>query len=271
MTLHLGAMTTVVISSDEVARAIFKHHNVVLAGRKIYESMKGDIGNEGSLITAQYGPHWRMLHRLCTGKFFAVGPVDAQRGVRAKCIEQLVQNIRDTAVKGGDIDISQFFFLMAFNLIGNLIFSKDLLDPNSERGAEFFYHARKATEFAGKPNVADFLPVVRWEDPQGIRKGTQMHVKLAFNIAGEFLRERMREKGDERGGRKITWMCFWSIWVMVWRNLLFSLLQSSTFAHFTQRYLEIKYTVQLVHTSVNLDNIIKLQILYFLGDVHGWV
>ncbi|KAL8474875.1 hypothetical protein ACS0TY_031334 [Phlomoides rotata] len=86
MTLHLGSMTTVVISSDEAARAMFKHHDVVLAGRKIYESMKGDIGNEGSLITAQYGPHWRTLRRLCTAKFFVAGPLDALRGVRAKCI-----------------------------------------------------------------------------------------------------------------------------------------------------------------------------------------
>ncbi|KAL8505005.1 hypothetical protein ACS0TY_016272 [Phlomoides rotata] len=167
MTLHLGSMTTVVISSDEAARAMFKHHDVVLAGRKIYESMKGDIGNEGSLITAQYGPHWRTLHHLCMAKFFAAGPLDALRGVRAKCIDQL-----------------------------------DLLDPNSERGAEFFYHAGKATEFTEKPNVVDFLPAVRWADPQGIRRGTQMHVKRAFDIAGEFLRERMREKGDEREGEK---------------------------------------------------------------------
>ncbi|KAL8509333.1 hypothetical protein ACS0TY_016511 [Phlomoides rotata] len=204
MTLHLGSMTTVVISSDEAARAMFKHHDVVLAGRKIYESMKGDIGNEGSLITAQYSPHWRTLRRLCMAKFFTAGPLDALRGVRAKCIDQLVQNIRDAAAAkgGGHIDISRFFFLMAFNLIGNLIFSKDLLDPNSERGAEFFYHAEKATEFAEKPNVVDFLPVVRWADPQGIRRGTQMHVKRAFDIAGEFLRERMREKGDEREGEK---------------------------------------------------------------------
>lgn len=197
MTLHLGSMTTVVISSEEAARGMFKNHDVVLAGRKIYESMKGDIGNEGSLITAQYGPHWRTLRRLCTAKFFAAGPLDSMRGVRAKCVDQMVQHVRDAAAEGGEVDIGRFFFLMAFNLIGNLIFSKDLLDPNSERGGKFFYHAGKVMEFAGKPNVADFLPALRWADPQGIRRGTQLHVKRAFDIAGEFLRERMREKGDD--------------------------------------------------------------------------
>lgn len=41
MTLWLGSMSTVVISSNNVAREMFKNHDVVLAGRKIYEAMKG--------------------------------------------------------------------------------------------------------------------------------------------------------------------------------------------------------------------------------------
>lgn len=198
MTLHLGSMTTVVVSSNEAARVMFKNHDTVLAGRKIYESMKGDIGNDGSLITAQYGPHWRMLRRLCTAEFFAMGPLDAMRGVRAKCVDQMVQNIRDAAAAPASkgIDVGRFFFLMAFNLIGNLMFSKDLLEPGSERGAKFFYHAGKTMEFAGRANVADYFPVVRWADPQRIRRRTQFHVKRAFDVAGEFLRERMREIKD---------------------------------------------------------------------------
>lgn len=41
MTLWLGSMSTVVISSSILAREMFKNHDVVLAGRKIYEAMKG--------------------------------------------------------------------------------------------------------------------------------------------------------------------------------------------------------------------------------------
>ncbi|XP_034226266.1 cytochrome P450 76A1 [Prunus dulcis] len=202
MTLWLGSMSTVVISSSQVAREMFKNHDVVLAGRKIYEAMKGDYGNEGSLITAQYGPHWRMLRRLCTTEFFVTSRIDAMCRVRAKCIDGMVQFIEDAAsemsTKTDGIDLGRFIFLMAFNLIGNLMFSKDLLDPKSERGAMFFYHAGKVMELAGKPNMADFFPILRWLDPQGIRRNTQFHVEKAFEIAGEFIRERMESM--ENGG-----------------------------------------------------------------------
>ncbi|KAI9086309.1 hypothetical protein K1719_031763 [Acacia pycnantha] len=198
MTLWLGSMCTVVISSSEVARDMFKNHDVVLAGRKIYEAMKDDHGHEGSLITSQYGPHWKMLRRLSTTEFFVTSRLDAMQGVRRKCIDRMVHFIEEAAGGGGgtSIDIGRFFFLMAFNLIGNLIFSKDLLDPDSERGQNFFYHAGKVMEWAGKPNAADFLPFLRWLDPQGIKRKSQSHIKRAFAIAGCFIKERMETCKD---------------------------------------------------------------------------
>ncbi|KAL2323822.1 hypothetical protein Fmac_022880 [Flemingia macrophylla] len=168
MTLWLGSMCTVVISSSHVARDMFKNHDVVLAGRKIYEAMKGDQGNEGSLVTSQYNSHWRMLKRLCTTEFFVATRLDAMRDVRARCIHRMMHLMEEAAHSGTTaVDVGRFFFFMAFNLIGNLIFSKDLLDSEMERGDRFYYHAVKVMEYAGKPNVADYLPILKWLDPQG--------------------------------------------------------------------------------------------------------
>ncbi|KAI4305127.1 hypothetical protein L6164_028513 [Bauhinia variegata] len=211
MTLWLGSMCTVVISSREMAREKFKNHDLVLAGRKIYEAMKGDFGNEGSLITSQYGPHWRMLRRQCTTEFFVTSRLDAMHRVRARCIDRMVHFVKEAAAtseSSNAIDVGRFFFLMAFNLIGNLVFSRDLLDPESKRGAMFFDHAQKVMELAGKPNVADFFPVFKWLDPQGLRKKTQFHVDRAFDIAGSFIKESMddmrnRKRLQRRQGERL--------------------------------------------------------------------
>lgn len=81
MTLWLGSMGTVLISSDKVARDMFKNHDVVLARRKTYEAIKGGFGTDGSIIMAQYGPEWRTLRRLCTTEFFVTSQLDATQGV----------------------------------------------------------------------------------------------------------------------------------------------------------------------------------------------
>ncbi|CAL1373085.1 unnamed protein product [Linum trigynum] len=199
MTLYLGSMCTVVISSKEAARTMFKSYDVVLAGRKIYESMKGPKSRDGSIITAQYGPHWRMLRRLCTVEFFVGHRLDATRAVRSRCVCRMVRFIDEARAHEPVVDLGRFIFLMAFNLIGNLMFSRDLLDPESERGARFFHHAGKVMEFAGKPNAADFFPVLSRFDPQRIRRNTQFHVERAFEIAGEFIEERLVEMERTRG------------------------------------------------------------------------
>ncbi|BAT93528.1 hypothetical protein LR48_Vigan02g274800 [Vigna angularis] len=202
MRLWLGSMCTVVISSSEVAGEMFKKHDAVLAGRKIYEAMRGEHGTEGSLVTSQYNSHWRMLRRLCTSEFFVTSRLDAMRGVREKCIHRMLRLIEEAGESGTRaVDVGRFFFLMDFNLIGNLVFSKDLLDSETERGDRFYYHALKVMEYAGKPNMADFLPFLKWFDPQGIRRKTQFHVNQAFDIAGSFIKERMEKS---HGGSKET-------------------------------------------------------------------
>jgi cytochrome P450 len=127
-----------------------------------------------------------------------------ETGVRGRCIDEMVQYIEDASASGTKgIDVGRFFFLMTFNLLGNLMFSKDLLDAKSERGAKFFYHAGKVMELAGKPNVADFLPILRWLDPQGIRRKTQFHGERAFEIAGGFIAERMESMENGHNGEEI--------------------------------------------------------------------
>ena len=120
-------------------------------------------------------------------KFFCLPTV-----VRGRCIDHMVLFMEEASASGTKaIDVGRFFFLMGFNLIGNLMFSKDLLDPKSERGAQFFYHADKVMEYTGKPNLADYFPILRWFDPQGLRRKTQFQVESAFEIAGVFVKERM--------------------------------------------------------------------------------
>ncbi|PIA25399.1 hypothetical protein AQUCO_11600004v1 [Aquilegia coerulea] len=205
MTVRLGTMRTIVISSSDVAREMFKNHDTVLAGRKIYEAMRGKEGaSEGSIILAQHGPRWRMLRRLCTSEFFVKSRLDTTLVLREKCVRGMVRYVQEASDGGTNnaIDIGRYIYLMSFNLIGNFMFSKDLLDPNSTTGADIFYHAGKIMDLAAKPNIADFLPMLRWLDPQGIKRKSQFHMEKAFNLVGGFIKERMEESKDDAGEKR---------------------------------------------------------------------
>nr|CAD1843754.1 unnamed protein product [Ananas comosus var. bracteatus] len=169
-------------------------------GRMVYESMRYERANEGSIITAQPGVEWRMLRRLCTTGFFAAARLDALQGVRSRCVAGLLRRADDAggSGRGGVVDLGRLLFLTAFNHTGNLVLSRDLLD--SKEGNEFFHHAGRIMEIVGRPNVADFVPALRRLDPQGIRRGMEGHIRRALEIVAGFLNERIQRRDKEGSG-----------------------------------------------------------------------
>ncbi|XP_057998325.1 iridoid oxidase-like [Hevea brasiliensis] len=93
---------------------------------------------------------------------------------------------------------------MAFNVIGNLMLSRDLLDSQCKEGYEFFQATGMAAMWAGTPNVADFLPFLKWFDPQGLRRNMSRDMARALKIVEGFVKERLEEYklGNEEKNNK---------------------------------------------------------------------
>lgn len=83
---------------------------------------------------------------------------------------------------------------MAFNLVGNLMLSRDLMDSKSMEGKEFFDCMNKILELAGTPNVADFLPFLKWMDPLKIKRTMVRDMTKTMRISSQFVKERIEEK-----------------------------------------------------------------------------
>lgn len=62
-----------------------------------------------------------------------------------------------------------FLFLALFNMLGNLIISKDLVDPESEEVSEFFNTMKGIMEWIGIPNISDIFPFPRKFNLQDLR------------------------------------------------------------------------------------------------------
>ncbi|KAH7845182.1 hypothetical protein Vadar_015508 [Vaccinium darrowii] len=53
---------------------------------------------------------------------------------------------------------------------------------------------KKITEWAAKPNIADFFPFLKCMDPMGINRNMDRDMGRAMKIAAEFVMERVRQK-----------------------------------------------------------------------------
>ncbi|PSS34908.1 Cytochrome P450 76A2 like [Actinidia chinensis var. chinensis] len=200
--LELGSVNTMVVQSAKAAEELFKNHDPTFCDRKCPDALTSWSYNQGSLAIGNYGQYWRILRRLCSAELLVSKRVNETVALRRKCIDNMTRWIEEDSMASracggsGEVEICRFLFLMAFNVVGNLMLSRDLLEPRSEEGREFYDAMNKIMEWAGKPNVADFLPFLKWLDPAGIKKNMDRDMGRAMKIASDFVKERIRQKGS---------------------------------------------------------------------------
>ncbi|XP_048136137.1 iridoid oxidase-like isoform X2 [Rhodamnia argentea] len=197
--LKLGSLNTMVIQSAQAAAEFFKGHDLVFADRKCPHALTAHGYDQGSLAVGRYGGYWRVLRRLCSAELLVNKRINETAHLRQKCVDSVIAFVEEEMVAKRatieqGIDLSHFLFLLAFNVMGNMVLSRDLLDPQSKDGPEFFDAMNRFMEWAGKPNVSDFAPWLRWWDPQGIKAGMAKDMGRAMKIAEGFVKERLEER-----------------------------------------------------------------------------
>ncbi|KAG6640492.1 cytochrome P450 76A2-like [Carya illinoinensis] len=203
--LRMGATKTMAILSAKAATEFFKHHDLSFAERTVTETMRAHDYNHGSLALAPYGPYWRVLRRLVTVDMVVNKRINETAPIRRKCVDDLLLWIEEEARKleaPRGLHVARFVFLMTFNLLGNLMLSRDLWDPQSKEGSEFFAAVMKLMEWSGHANMADYFPWLRRLDPQGLRRNMERDLGKAMEIASRFVKERVKDR-QVGGGEKI--------------------------------------------------------------------
>ncbi|KDP43102.1 hypothetical protein JCGZ_27051 [Jatropha curcas] len=198
--LSLGCSNTLVIQSAKAAEELFKNHDITFSDRKVPESWTAHNYYQGSLAFGRYGSYWQFLRRTVTVELMTSKKINDSALIRQKCIDKMIEYIEEDVAtanaKGdsGEVVVARYVFVMAFNLIGNLVLSKDLLNAQSKEGTEFFDAMDKVMEWGGKPNIADFFPFLKGLDPQRVKKNMKVALGRTINIVDKFVKERVEEK-----------------------------------------------------------------------------
>ncbi|KAK3406227.1 hypothetical protein EUGRSUZ_K02392 [Eucalyptus grandis] len=160
---------------------------------------------KGSIALAPYGAYWWGSRQLLMVDMLVARRLNETAPIRRKCVDDMLTWIGEAASTdkvrlGEGVHLARFVFLMTFNLLGNLMLSRDLLDPDSKVGSELFEAMSGLMEWSGHVTIADLFPWLRWLGPQGLRRKMDRDMGKAMRIASDFVRERIEEKkirGDD--------------------------------------------------------------------------
>jgi cytochrome P450 len=172
MSLRLGSVTTVVVSSPGAAREFLQKHDAVFANRSVPDAVGDHARN--SVPWLPHSPRWRALRKIMTTELFAPHRLDALHGLRREKVQDLVDHVRRQAAQEGGaaaVDVGRVAFTTALNLLSRTIFSRDLTSLDDHGGSKEFQEVvTEIMETAGSPNLSDFFPTLAPVDPQRLRR-----------------------------------------------------------------------------------------------------
>ncbi|XP_037487894.1 geraniol 8-hydroxylase-like [Triticum dicoccoides] len=168
MSIRLGAVTTVVVSSPAMAREFLQRHDSVLAIRSVPDATGKHAAGVAWLSP---GPRWRALRKIMATELFAPHRLDALHHLRSGKVRELTDHVARLAREGTAVNVGRVAFTTSLNLISRTIFSIDLTSLDDHGGSEDFQEVITAMmEGLGTPNVSDFFPVLAPADLQGMRR-----------------------------------------------------------------------------------------------------
>lgn len=161
MSMKLGNVTTIVVSSPEFAEKVLKTHDLVFASRPHTEASKYLSYEHKALAFGKYGPHWRNVRKLCTLELFSAKKIDSLSKMRREEVVVMVNTIKEAAMARQVVDISDLVGDVIGKMIYRMLFGRTDVDRFDLKGV-----THEIMDQAGAFNIADFVPVLRPFDIQ---------------------------------------------------------------------------------------------------------
>ncbi|KAF8686191.1 hypothetical protein HU200_043634 [Digitaria exilis] len=199
MSLRLGVVPAVVVSSATAAREILQRHNADLADRPLIDVWLANGHRADSIISLPPHAKWRAMRRLCATELFSTGRLDSLRPLRQQKVEEMLRHVASLGER--PVAVREPVFTAAMNILTRTMFSVDLDDPASSPagGGRGLHEAvKEATILAATPNVSDFFPAIAAADLQGLRRRMAPLVTDARRVLDELFARRVldREAGE---------------------------------------------------------------------------
>ncbi|CAK8542258.1 unnamed protein product [Lathyrus sativus] len=198
MTLKLGTITTIVISSPQVAKQVLQENSQIFSNRTIPHAGYALDHDKLSLAWLPTLDLWRKLRKICATKIFSTKMLDSTKLLRQQKLQELLNYVNEKSKKGEAFDIGEAVFTTVLNSISNTLFSMDLAHAiQGEESQGFKKIIWGIMEEVGKPNVSDFFPILRPLDLQGVYAKVTNYVKKLYTIFDEIIEERISSRSTK--------------------------------------------------------------------------
>lgn len=196
MTLEIGLVTTVVVSSRDAAREAFTRHDRRLAARTVPDTRRALAHADRSMVwLPSSDPLWKSLRGVAAAHVFSPRGLSGASVHRAR--ERMVRGVVDLFRRraGQEVEVGHVLQDGVFDLLTNVLFSVDAGDELRELMDEI-------VAVLAKPNLSDFFPLIRQLDVQGIRRWSATRMTGVLRILDDIIDSRLAATENAGGQQK---------------------------------------------------------------------
>ncbi|PKU62311.1 geraniol 8-hydroxylase-like [Dendrobium catenatum] len=195
MSLKIGSIHTIVISSPSSAKEVLKTKEHFISGRQVPDVIQSLRHHEFSMVWSSQNQSWRYLRTLVKTHLFNTQSLDATQPLRRRKIHELVAYIRGK--NGEAVHIGLAAFSTVLNLISTTFLSIDMIDLKYESAQELKDLIWGLMEEAGKPNLSDFFPFLAPMDLQGRRRRSAVYYNKLYDFLDKMVENRLTTTAEE--------------------------------------------------------------------------
>ncbi|XP_004249520.2 premnaspirodiene oxygenase-like [Solanum lycopersicum] len=156
MHLQLGEISTVVVSSMDMAREVLKTHDLAFASRPKLASIDIICYKSTDIVFSPYGEYWRQMRKVCVMELLTAKNVRSFSSILHDEASRLVQFIQ-SSTHGEPINITERILWYTSSITCKTAFGDQLLKDQEK----FIQMVKKLVELASGFSLADIFPSIK--------------------------------------------------------------------------------------------------------------
>jgi hypothetical protein len=161
MSIRLGNVPTIVVSSPKAAKLFLKTHDTNFASRPKIQASEYMGYNTKVMAFSAYGPYWRHVRKLCTLQLLCPTKIEFFKPLRWEEVGVLVRKLRKAAEEGGVVDVSEKIGTMIEDITYRMV-----LGRNKDDRFDLKAILDEGIFLIGAFNISDFVPCLSALDIQ---------------------------------------------------------------------------------------------------------
>ncbi|XP_027096180.2 tabersonine 16-hydroxylase 1-like [Coffea arabica] len=155
MHLKLGETSNIIVTSAEMAREIYKTHDITFASRPSHHpAFKIVSYNFADIMFSPYGKYWRELRKICNMELLSAKSVQSFRSIREDEVFNVIKSI--SSQKGSIMNLTRSIFSLTYSITSRSAFGK-----RNEDTEEFIQLLDETNGLATGFSLADMYPSVK--------------------------------------------------------------------------------------------------------------